>query len=116
MVVRMEWIFETKDREGVIVRMSKDTYERHLPIHPEIADYIEEAELTVQDPELIIRDDDNCYHHYRLGLGRGKYKKCYVRVLVNYRHRRRKKEGIVSSYWLSRTVGEGEVIWMKKLH
>lgn len=112
----MEWLFETKDRNGVTVRMSKDTYERHLPARPEIAHYIEEAQITIQDPELIIRDDDDCYHHYRLGLGREKFKKCYVRVLVRYRRRKSRKEGIVATFWLSRSVGEGEIVWIRKTH
>lgn len=43
MLAGKQWVFETTDRDGVTVRMSKDTYESHLPIHPEIADYIEEA-------------------------------------------------------------------------
>jgi hypothetical protein len=111
----MEWFFETKDRDGVTVRMSKATYEKHLPMHPEIADYVEEAKLTIQEPEIVKRDDDGCHHHYRLGLGRGKYEKCYLRVLVIYHGRGKRKHGVVASYWMSRNIGrQGEVIWLRK--
>jgi len=111
----MEWLFETKDRDGITVRMSKATYDKHLPIHPEIAHYVQEAKLTIQEPEVVVRDDDGCHHHHRLGLGRGKHKGCYLRVLVNYHGRGKRKYGIVASYWMSRNIcPHGEVIWVSK--
>lgn len=94
--------------------MSKDTYESHLPTRPEMADYTEEAKLTIEDPDVIMRDKDGCHHHYKLGLGREKFKNCYVRVLVHYRRRWGRKEGIVASYWLCRRIGKGELIWMTR--
>jgi len=109
----MEWLFETKDRNGVVVRMSRETYERHLPTRPEMADYVAEAKLTVEDPHVIIVDHRGCYHHFRLGVGRGKFRKCYVQVLVHYRRRLGQKRGIVATYWLSRKLCEGETIWMR---
>lgn len=112
----MKWLFEVRDRNNVPVRMSKATYDKHLPKHPEIADYIEEAKLTVEDPELIYRDKDGCHHHYRFGLGEGKYADCYLRVLVRYPRRWGRKQGVVSSFWFSRNVGKGELIWMKRDH
>lgn len=108
----MDSLFEAKDRDGVVVRMSRETYERHLPTRPEMADYIEEARITVEDPHLIILDEDGCHHHYRLGLGRGKFKKCYVHVLVYYRRRRGRRVGLVASYWLCRDLIEGETVWI----
>lgn len=43
--------FEVRDRQGRVVRLREAVYHRHLPEHPEMGDYIEEAKLTISDPD-----------------------------------------------------------------
>jgi len=107
------FLFEVQDKEGIIVRLERRTFERHLPYRPETADYVEEAKATIEDPDAILVDDDSCHHYYRLGLGRGKFEKCYVRVLVYYRSRGGRVEGRVATFWLARRIGKGQIKWMR---
>ena len=109
-----KYIFETKDRNGIIVRLDRRTFDRHLTYHPEICNYVDEAKLTIEAPDVILVDNDNCHHHYRLGLGKDKFRKCYVQVLVYYFRRGDITEGKVASFWLTRNVGKGRLAWMKK--
>lgn len=113
----MSYKFETKDRFGNEVRLSESTYNSHLQYRSEMADYLDEARQTIEDPDLILCDKDGCHHHYKLGLGRGKFKNCYVQVLVRYKTVGGRTEGVVVSYWLARrvrTVRKGEkIVWMR---
>lgn len=42
--------FEVRDRLGRTVRLRESVYERHLPTHREMADYLEEAKQTLLVP------------------------------------------------------------------
>lgn len=110
------YVFETKDRYGVTVRLSRHTYECHLVYHPEIADYIEEAKTTIEAPDIIKIDEGGCHHHYRGGLGKGqKFRNCYVEVLVHYHPVEDHIEGKVATYWLQRKIRKrGKVRWRRK--
>ena len=109
------YVFETKDRYGVTVRLSRHTYECHLVYRPEMADYIEEAKTTIEDPDIIKIDKGGCHHHWRGGLGKGqRFGKCYVEVLVHYHFAEDHMEGRVASYWLPRKIGKGTVKWKRK--
>lgn len=108
-------VFETTDRLGRWVRCRRSVYQRHLTEHPEMEDYIEEAKLTVGDPDCEYREEaDNeemsIRVYYRMGLGRGQFEKCLIKVPVYYD---RTNEGEVATFYFTRRVTEGILLWRR---
>ena len=110
-------VFEVKDRRGRLVRLRETVYLRHLPTHPEMADYLEEAKRTIADPDYELKDDEaegECIIYYRLGLGREVFEKCFVTVPVHYAKTLLWGEvGEVATFYLPRKLGRGKVSWTR---
>jgi len=115
--VSKEYIFETEDCLGRVVRYRKEVFDRHLPEHPEMAAYTEEIRITVSDPDYGYEDEDNettlSIVYYRLGLGRGKYQDCFIKVPVYYDKSVSPREGEIATAHFSRRVGGGKLIWRR---
>ena len=112
-----EYVFEVRDRQGRVVRLRRAVYERHLPQRPEMAAYVEEARLTIASPDWELVDEDtgsNCRVYYRLGLGRDKFEKCFLKVPVYYRKTLWGEEGEVATFHLTRQLGRGRVTWKSR--
>jgi len=105
--------FEVRDRLGRTVRLRESVYERHLPTHREMADYLEEAKQTIIDPDYELEDGENCYGYYRMGLGKGRYEKCFIAVPVYYRRTLWGDEGEVATFHLTRRLGRGKITWKR---
>jgi len=111
-----ECIFETTDGEGRLVRYRSVIYNRHLPEHPEVAAYMKEAALTINDPDCEIEDEPEAEDSfsrvfYRFGLLRGDYAKLFIKVPVYYT--RATSEGEVATIHLARHIGRGKIIWQR---
>ncbi len=116
MEVQEQYRFETVDRERRVVRYREAIYQRHLRQHPEMAEYVEEAKQTVNDPDCITSDDDggrDYQVYYRFGLGRGKHAKCFIKVPVYYHRTLWGEVGEVATFHLTRRIGTGRAIWTR---
>lgn len=112
-----KYVFEVKHRYGQTVRLRTVVYERHRSEHPEMTEYIEEAEVTVTDPDVELLDEEaggNCHVYYRLGLGRDEFEKCFVKVPVYYDEVSGVQEGEVATFHLTRRLGRGRRIWQRR--
>ena len=77
------YVFEIRDWQGRVVRMTQKTFDNHRERHAEIPDYIEEAKATIRDPDRVYKGDvGRSLHLYRYGLGRGIYARTYLAVIV----------------------------------
>ena len=101
--------FEVEDRAGRKVRLREDVYERHLEKHPEMADYLEEAQTAIRDPEWEL-DDAGTTCYVRLGLGKGKFEKLFLKIPVYYAG----GVGEVATFYFTPGVGRGDVVWKKE--
>lgn len=103
--------FETEDRLGRTVRLRESVYERHLPDRLEMADYLEDARRTIEDPDIELEDEDEgCYIYCRFGLGRDRWEKCFVKVFVYFNAQ---NVGEVATFFLPSRVGPEKVVWSK---
>lgn len=113
-VVRLkyeEYLFEVLDRRGRIVRYKTSVFERHLPERPEMAGYIAEIRETVADPDKEVYDGDAIVY-YRMGLGRDKFQRCYIKVPVYYQGVFGAEEGsIATAHFTTRIGGRGRIVW-----
>lgn len=109
---KAELAFEVRDRKGRPVQLRADVYERHLPKHPEMADYLEEAKETIADPDLELEDDGSTVY-YRMGLGRDEFEKCFVKVPVRYKRTLWGEVGEVATFHLTRRLGRGKIMWRR---
>ncbi len=93
--------------------MRTEVYERHLPKHPEMAEYLEEAAEAVVDPDVVLEEDDGSLVSYRMGLGRDKFEKCFVVVPVHYSKTFWGEIGEVATFHLARRLGRGKLTWTR---
>lgn len=84
-ILPQDYIFEVNDWRGRIVRLTKRTFETHEKRHPEFAKYIEEAKLTIQDPDFVAEADNGAIALFRFGLGRKPFNDLYLVVIVYYK-------------------------------
>lgn len=109
--------FEVQDRLGRLVRLREAVYQRHLPQHPEMTGYVEGAKLTIAEPDFELIDEDsstNCYQYYRKGLGRGKFKGCFIKVPVYYQKTLWGEVGEVATFHFARRLGRGKITWQRR--
>ena len=103
-------MFQITDAFGNTIRLTRWTYESHLAVHPEIADYLAEAEQTLQEPSNVEAGRDGAVHFFKAGLGRGKFQHCHVHVIVRYdvasdaAIKAGETAGVVATYWLDRSA------------
>ena len=110
------YVFQVEDRYGQIVRLRRVVYERHLPEHPEMADYEKEAQMTIAEPDVELLDEvagEDCHVYCRFGLGRDDLDKCWVKVPVYYDEVSGVREGEVATFYFSSRVGRGKKIWQR---
>ena len=109
-----EYLFEVRDRRGRVVRWKTSVFERHLPARPEMADYVEEIKATVADPDKEVLDGD-AFVYYRMGLGRDKFKRCYIKVPIYYQGPFGTEVGsIATAHFTTRIGGRGRILWERQ--
>lgn len=109
-----EYLFEVRDRRERMVRYKTSVFERHLPEHPEMVGYIEEIRATVADPDKEVLDADS-FVYYRMGLGRDRFKRCYIKVPIYYQGSFGAEEGsIATAHFTTRIGGRGRILWERQ--
>jgi hypothetical protein len=116
-------LWTTTDPRGLTVSCAEDVWLEHVRKHPEIADYFDEVQLTVQDPDEIYFDPvssaqrpsgTSIFSYYKLDLGRGKFKGDYIVVVVKSIQEARGPWGYVQSILLSDRVMKRLILEWKK--
>lgn len=108
-MAKILWI--ATDCLGKEVELSEATWDCHVAKRPYMEPYLEEVRKTLEEPEVCIRDSTNAYHNYRLGILKGKYRTAYLRVVVR---RIRGQRSRVVSFWASKEIDPGEIVWFNK--
>jgi hypothetical protein len=103
----MRYQFETTDPEGRMVHMTVKTFQNHLAYRPMMANYLDEAKLTVSDPDHIQEARNGGMRYCRLGLGRDQYRKAWLVVQVYYDN---SSTGTVATYHFMRQLPANERI------
>ncbi len=91
-----------------MVVLREKVYQNHLPLRPEMADYLKEAEETIRDPDLEL-DDAGGVVYVRWGLGREDFDKCFLRVPTYNRGDHLE----VATFFLTGRVGRGRITWKR---
>lgn len=110
----IDWLIETNDYDGIAVFLARATWGTKIIEHPEIADYLNDIETTLQAPDLVFVStrDERARIFYRLYVGREKLKDKHFVIVVKYLEQDEIKRGFVSTMYLSRAVySRGELIW-----
>lgn len=108
-MAKILWV--ATDCLGKEVEFSDATWQNKVAKRPYMASYLDEVRKTVEEPEVCIRDSTNAYHNYRLGILRGRYRGTYLRAIVR---RIRGKKSRVVSFWASKKIDPGEIVWFNK--
>lgn len=106
-------VFETTDIFNVPVSLPLATWEEHIKVyHPEIEEYLTEAKGVIEDPNVVSIDTETQMTKIfsGLGLGRGRFKKLYLRTIVQYGGVR----GRVATIHFADTLPRGKIIWIRK--
>jgi len=78
------YVFSIRDWQGRTVQLTENTYSSHLPVHPEIAAYIQEAQETIRDPDLVLQIEGGAIRACRRGLGRGIFEATWLAAVIYY--------------------------------
>lgn len=103
-----EFKFEVKDRHGRPVRLRVSVYDKHIVKHPEMADYLDEIQDAIRDPDWEL-DDEGTTVFVSLGLGRDEFEKLFISIPVYYAGGR----GEVATFHFKKGVGRGDIVWRK---
>lgn len=114
-----DFVFETVDYGGTPVILSWATWRAKAGNnepgeHPEIRDYLEDVQVTIQKPDLVFQStrDPRSRLFYRLSVGRGRFAGKHLVVVVKYVAEPTGVRGYVSTLYLSRTVyAGGKQLW-----
>ena len=112
-------VFETIDYNDTPVVLSQATWQAKAGNdrpgeHPEVRDYLRDAQLTIEQPDLVFQGtrDERSRLFYRLSAGRGRFVGKHLVVVVKYVAEPTGLCGYVSTLYLSRTVyAKGEQLW-----
>ena len=104
-------VFETIDYNNTPVVLSQATWQAKAGNdepgeHPEVRDYLGDAQLTIEQPDLVFQGtrDERSRRFYRLSAGRGRFVGQHLLVVVKYVAEPTGLCGYVSTLYLSRTV------------
>ncbi len=90
------------------MRLAHSNWEKHRPRHPEVVEYHEDLMSALREPTVVVETTDGDRHYYRLGLGRGKFQRTYLRVIVNV------MDGWIRTAYFTRTIDPyGQVVFAR---
>jgi hypothetical protein len=101
-----------RDRFGHTIQLDHANWQKHLRRHSEVEPYHDDLATVLADPHLVYEMPDGSWHFYRLGLTRGKYANCYLKVIVV----EFAAEGwkIVTAYLMNEVRPVGALRWMQR--
>ncbi len=106
----MEYVFEIEDWRGRLVRLTQRTFTIHKEKRSITSEYLEEAQQTIRDPDIVQLSSTGATLLYRFGLGKGIYSRLYLMVAVHYRRRGGEQEGIVATYFFTNDLAFNEPV------
>ncbi|OGW14774.1 MAG: hypothetical protein A3G93_09875 [Nitrospinae bacterium RIFCSPLOWO2_12_FULL_45_22] len=113
-------MFTIFDKDKIPVTLTKEVWIGKLldPVkgHPEVKDYLEEIKLTIQEPDFIFQSirDERSKLLYKGGLTAGKYKDCFILVVVKYVKEADHLHGYISTVMLTGHVKKGGgLLWQR---
>ena len=77
------YVFEVPYWRGRPVRLTQRTFDNHKGKRPDFVTNLDEAKLTIQDPDMVGEGDNGAISLFRYGLR--SYPNLYRRVIVYYR-------------------------------
>jgi len=105
-------LFELKDPVGRIVKLFRETWEKHIILrHPEMQYYYTNIQTTIIEPNVIIESPTNLSLIYANNDVTSS--KLYVNVVVGFSDSSY-IEGIVRTSLLTTTLLDGKPIWIRK--
>lgn len=119
-IPRKQAMFNILDKDGIPVTLTSETwYEKLLDEtigHPEVKNYLEQIKFTIQYPDFIYQSsrDERSKLLYKKGLTTGKYKDCYLLVVVKYVQESSGLHGYVSTVMLTNHIKKrGGLLWKR---
>lgn len=113
-------MFTTPDKDGIPVSLTKEVWLNKLLDpkrgHPEVRHYLSEIKSTISSPDFIFQSsrDKRSKLLYKGGLTTGKFKGCYILVVVKYIEERGRYHGYVSTVMLTNHVKKaGGLLWKR---
>jgi len=84
-------VFKIFDKDGISVILKRTVWRNKILSkspkgHPEVKPYLNELKKAISDPDIIFRSHqkENVKLFYRLEVGKEKYSKCHLLVVVKY--------------------------------
>ena len=105
-------LFQVTDVFGDTVCLPDRRWYGHiLLIHPEIRPFLNELETTIQRPDCVYssESDADVKLFYKRGIGQGKYRNLYLKVVVSYRT----QPAIVKTAFFTNALTGGSLLWIK---
>jgi hypothetical protein len=79
----MDYVFEITDKSGRKIHLSKERWNEHIKLeHPNIMN-TDELELTLKNPDKIIKINGDINHYYK-HFKHKNYKSKYLKIVVKY--------------------------------
>ena len=100
------YVFNITDWKGRPVRLSESTYAKHLPVHTEITDYLEEVQETIRDPDIVLQIEGGAIRLCRLGLGKGVFERTWLAAVIYYE----RDVGTVATFHFMRSLPREEML------
>lgn len=84
--------------------------------HPEVKDYLSKIRSTINDPDFIFQSsrDERSKLLYKGGLTSGRFKDCYILVVVKYIKEHDLLHGYVSTVMLTNHIKKGGGLLWKR--
>lgn len=111
-------LFKVRDPGDITVTCSEETWTRHICAHqPDMKAWEAYARQTIQEPDFICADathpDVETYYLY--DILPGKYRRIYLKVVVEFGTRRGQKIGRVLTAFPAKNMKTGEdLLWTGK--
>ena len=106
----VEYVFEIEDWLGRPVRLTQRTFENRANKRSMTSGYLEEAKVTIRDPDIVQLSSSGATLLYRFGLGRSPYSRLYLMVAVHYRTRGGTEAGAVATYFFTDKLAYNEPV------
>ncbi len=94
--------FECRDWLDRVVRLTQKTFDAHVPRHPEIEEYLAEAQQTISDPDVVMEADNGATLIYRFGITQDRpFNLLYLMVAIYYHLDDDESIGTVATYFFT---------------
>lgn len=113
-------MFTVPDKDGIPVSFTKEVWFDKLLDpkrgHPEVKSYLSEIKSAISAPDFVFQSsrDKRTKLLYKGGLTSGKFKDCYIMVVVKYIEEHEHSHGYVSTVMLTTHIKKGGGLLWKR--